>query len=144
MGKTTSIYQEIELCGPEICSCAYCLNFISIREKIYPPEFISLLKRLGINFDQEAEVYHINKIDENKHLYGGWFHFVGNIISDNKNIDKSKSINKTNYTSPLINGFEVGFTNKLELVNSEFKELPVVQLEFITQVPWVLNKNSKT
>ena len=141
--KTKEIYNNIDLSGPKICGCTYCLNFSSIREKIYPPEFISLLERLGINFEKEAEVYHIHKMEDDKHLYGGWFHFVGDIVKNNisKESINNKKIKDESNTSPLVNGFEVGFTDKLELVNSEFKEYPVVQLEFITHAPWVLNNN---
>jgi len=38
----------------------------------------------------------------------------------------------------LASGFEFGLSSRLALVPEAFAGLPLVQLEFVTRVPWVL------
>lgn len=72
------VYQQIEAGFVESCKCKNCIEFIRLREKIYPPEFINLLAQLGIDYTKEAEV--INYGDLGEH-WEGWFNFIGDRIS---------------------------------------------------------------
>jgi hypothetical protein len=67
--------------GPEECGCRPCLNFAAQRDETYPPDVMQLFEQLGIAPNRETEIYHMARLESGKHLYGGWFHFVGSIIS---------------------------------------------------------------
>jgi hypothetical protein len=99
---------------------------------------LELLEKLGISPNREAEIYHLARLRSRRHLYGGWFHFVGSIVSG---ADAAKPIAKNVWKPDLekTNGyFSLGFSSRLGLVRKSFVGLPLVQLEFIADVPWVL------
>jgi len=127
---TSNAYKEI--CSVFIwqCNCSSCQNFNVIREEIYPEQFKDLLKSLGINPEKEAEIYHIKKTGFKKHLYGGWFHFAGKFT---KNDCPEKMFN-------LTESFQISLTDKVQLVPEILTKHPVLQLEFKTVIPWVIDK----
>jgi hypothetical protein len=136
--STRKAYAAVQTGGPEECGCKPCLNFIAARYQIYDPDVLALLGRLGISPNREVEIYHMARLESGRHLYGGWFHFVGSIVSGDDAAEKvSENIWRPNLEE---NGeyFSLGFSSKRELVREPFAGLPLVQLEFIAKVPWVL------
>jgi hypothetical protein len=125
---TRRAHQHLRVGSPEACGCRDCQNFVSARGLVYPPEVVALFGRLGINPLQEAEVYHLGRHPSGLHLYGGWFHFVGEIESEG---DTLGPFDFENVGAP----FRLVFTNKAALLQVSFKDLPVVQLEFEALVP---------
>ena len=83
---TRQAHHQISVGGPEACGCLFCQNFAIARSQVYPPAVLSLFKQLGVDSKHEAEVYHLGRLDPGKHLYGGWFHLVGTIASENDTI----------------------------------------------------------
>jgi hypothetical protein len=79
--STRKVYASISIGGPEECGCEPCLNFAAARAGIYPAEVLALFEKLGIAPNREVEIYHMARLSSGKHLYGGWFHFVGSILS---------------------------------------------------------------
>src|SRR5687768_14482682 len=79
---TSRAYGRILFGGAEECGCSGCRNFIEQREFIFPTEVLSLFAQLGINYKGDAEIYHVARLESGSHLYGGWFHFVGNILKE--------------------------------------------------------------
>jgi hypothetical protein len=74
-----------------------------------------------------------------RHLYGGWFHFVGSLISG---ADAAKKVAEHTWQPDLqkiSEHFSLGFSSRSQLVRPPFKDLPLVQVEFTTEVPWILN-----
>jgi hypothetical protein len=124
--------------GPEECGCQPCLNFAAARDQIYVPELVTLLEKLGISRSREVEIYHMARLESGRHLYGGWFHFVGSIVSG---ADAAKQIAEKTWQPDLEEVgeyFSLGFSSRLELVREPFAGLSLVQLEFTAKVPWVL------
>lgn len=113
--------------APEKCTTDECRNFILARDRAYPPEVIALLDRLGIDRRCEAELYHIARVAPGLHLYGGWFHFVGSLETAADSLER------------LGEDFLLWFRSDTTLVAESFARLPVVQLDFTTVVPWVLD-----
>ena len=136
--STRKAYAALSIGGPEECGCDPCLNFAAARGEIYRPEILALLEKLGILPNREVEIYHMARLESGRHLYGGWFHFVGSIISG---ADAAKQVAE-NVWQPDLEGtseyFSLGFSSRLELVREPFAGLPLVQLEFTAKVPWVL------
>src|SRR5262245_42240485 len=78
--ETATAYAQIEIGGAEACGCEPCRNWVASRVQLIPSGFRDLLERLGIPSDRDAEVYHNARLESGLHSYGGWYHFVGNIL----------------------------------------------------------------
>src|SRR5437016_6198852 len=126
---TRELYRKLPIGAPEACGCVPCLNFAAARKQVYPVEVVRLFDELGIAADREAEVYHTHRIEPGKHHYGGWFHFVGRIVSGS---DAARQIAPNAWTFDLEKvgtEFELGFTNRVGLLRPSFQGQPVVQVE---------------
>jgi hypothetical protein len=132
-------YAQISKGGPEQCRCEPCLNFIAARNQIYSADFLAMLTELGISADREVEVYHMCRLPSRLHLYGGWFYFVGKILSG---ADAAKQIRENVWQPDLhtvTDRFSFGFTSRVQQVKQAFAEMPLVQLEFSAEVPWLID-----
>ena len=138
---TIRAYQVIEQGDPERCGCDMCLNYIAQRKTVYPDEFVSVLNLLGIDFEKEGEVYHIYRLSNGRHHYGGWYHCVGELEyldntykpDDKKKVgDKFWQINKE---------FSWRVTDeKISLPHTAFQDQgPLLQIDFRVEVPWVVS-----
>src|ERR1700753_851679 len=78
---TRRSYRDIPKGSAEECSCEPCLNFVAARAQIYGDEIVAIFDDLGIASEREAEIYHLFRLPSGLHYYGGWFHFVGRILS---------------------------------------------------------------
>ncbi|HEV2546449.1 MAG TPA: hypothetical protein VGU20_03870 [Stellaceae bacterium] len=112
------------------CGCATCRNFDLARGRIFPPAFFSLLDRLGIDPEKEAEAYHNAQLAPGRHDYGGWYHFVG-------------TLDETGDFPPV--DFGDGFTVWMSRAGgpklASLKGAKTVQLEFHSDaVPWLLDE----
>ena len=116
----------------------------STPAQIYPANVRDLFEKLGIDLNREVEIYHMARLSSGKHLYGGWFHFVGSILSGS---DAAKQVAE-NLWQPDLEGtdenFSLGFSTRLALVREPFAGLPLVQLEFTAKAPWVLTSTEPT
>jgi hypothetical protein len=125
--------------GPESCGCLHCRNFATARNVAYPAEFVQLLGRLGVPPDRESEIYHCGEVEPGLHFYGGWFHFVGRIVSGPDALSGGPPACAIELEK-ISDRFSFGFTNKLGLVPTSFPAGTVGQLEFSAKVPWVLSE----
>lgn len=126
--RTHQAYEAIKLGDPETCGCLYCRNFTAARHLVYPPDALAIYEKLGIRADREAETYEAGSAGDSLRLYGGWHHFIGRIQRMATEIRIGKD-------------FSMLFVTARSCAEPPFqKELHVVQVEFCTRVPWVLNK----
>jgi hypothetical protein len=138
MESTKGRYTGLTTGAPEQCGCEPCRNFAAQRAEVYPAAALQLFESLGIEANREAEIYHMARLKSGKHLYGGWFHFVGSILDGQ---DAAVQVSENLWRPALeeiSDGFSLGFTSKLALVPKSFDGLQVVQLEFNAQLPWTL------
>jgi hypothetical protein len=139
--RTIAVYDKVEHGSPEGCVCHDCKNFSANRENIYPQEFKNLLADLGIDYKKESEIYHMAKLDNGLHHYGGWYHFKGKMI---KGKDCKIQLGKggsTFDTIQITDKFWLAFTKGADLAyfdKSEFDNL--IQIEFITDSEWIIEK----
>jgi hypothetical protein len=124
--QTRKAYSLMQAGDAERCGCAYCRNFAAQRTRAYPAIFLHLLDKLGIEADKEGEVYDCGP-DESRRTYGGWFYFVGELVDAGERMTDASS------------GFQYFFLDAKHLPrpNVDFGK-PVVAVEFITRVPWVI------
>lgn len=132
---TRQAHECIASGGPESCGCRECLNFAAARSRTYPAEVLSLLNRLGIDPRHESEIWHYNRLEPGLHLYGGFFHFAGSIESE---VGEPGPFDMAQGDQAP---FRLFFVNKRDLLPESFADLPVVQLEFVARVPWVLRES---
>jgi hypothetical protein len=127
---TEHAYLKAEVGGAESCGCNTCRNFVAVRDKLLPPEFVALLHSLGVKHTKDAEVYHLARVSPGRHQYGGWYHFVG-------------CLEKTG-DFPMVNvspSFKVWMCKDSAPHLEALEGLPRVQLEFVADdVPWALHE----
>lgn len=120
--------------GAHMCSCAYCRNYVAVRDAAYGATVSALLVQLGIDPHKESEVSEAGEGESGRHLYIGFYHFTGRIGRDPgdrmTHVPGSDSLGLT---------WQIFFTSGRSLVPESFGNSPVVQLEFQVELPWVLN-----
>ncbi len=141
VAETEAAYGSRLQGSPEECGCRECRNFVAARHAAYPPAARALLAQLGVTPIREAEIFHGGPVDDGQHVYGGWFHIVGQLVSGP---DAKVPIGPTTGRFglvPVAGSFEVGFTRDTMLVPPGFPpENSLLQVEFQTRVPWVLEE----
>src|SRR2546423_14111809 len=90
---TAAIYGILLHGDPEECGCIFCKNFAVQRNLVYPASCTALLQQLGIDPNKEGEVFEYGPSEEGDHFYGGWFYFVGQMVTAgerNSNVPDSR------------------------------------------------------
>jgi hypothetical protein len=127
---TVIAYRRSKLGGADSCGCNVCRNFRVARERVFPAAFLALLDQLGIDPRKDAEVYHCGRLAPGRHVYGGWYHFIG-------------ALDKTGDFAPVDFGpdFKVWMCSAVAPRLSSLNDKSVVQLEFSAEmVPWLLDE----
>ena len=127
-GRTREAY-SLSSRGAHDCPCAGCRNFLAVRDEFYPSSFLGLLDSLGINKHKEAEVYEMGP-HGNGRLYGGWYHFIGRIVTDPGR--PTVLIGEKQERA----AWEILFLQKRVLALETFETPELVQLEFKVELPW--------
>lgn len=117
------------------CDCVECRNFDAAEGRTFPAEFVELAEALGVDVTKPAELCHCVREDSGLYLVGGWFHFVGSLVSGDDLIRRCGAYR----FEQLVPGCEFGFRPDAVLVPAVFHMRRVVQLEFVTRVPWSLS-----
>jgi hypothetical protein len=124
---TRVAYGQIAAGGADGCTCDMCRNWVLSRHALLPTAFKELLDQLGIPLSRDAELVHYARLDSGLHLYGGWYHLVGSIVSGER--EGSPPL-----TFPPV---AVLFHSRHDLVAEPFAKHSVVQLYFHCEVPWL-------
>ncbi|MEQ8188410.1 MAG: hypothetical protein ABRQ39_10620 [Candidatus Eremiobacterota bacterium] len=137
--KTYNFYKSCYLIT-DVCKCTDCLNYAAACALI-PEEIRGLYVSFGIDPTKEGEVYNVAKNDDGTCLYGGFYHITGRIIEGTDCVvpvtaEDNLQIRTFNLL-PVIEGYKIGFTQKVSLVPPGFP-LPVIQMEFMFNIPWIL------
>jgi len=131
LAATHALYEQtIRAPGAEGCGCIYCKNYAAQRDSVFPKEFMSFLKALGIDPSKEWEAFNYDfdvKNPRRLSLYGGWFLLVGEVL------DKLES------PPPLKGGFACWFTTSFP-TGTLPEGLAVCAVEFLAELPWVLEE----
>lgn len=114
------------------CDCAPCRNFQAALE-LLPRPLLELLSRLGTSADKPAEIYYCCPNPDGTHKYGGWYHVTGQILSGWNEPTELQFQGLGDRVSICFSSRQV------HLVPEGFPH-PVIQLEFLMDIPWVLNE----
>ena len=139
---TEQTYRGISGSGADTCGCIYCLNYVTYRDNVFPKEILDLFFRLGIDYRKEAEITTYNKLPVNLYKTGGWFHFKGHVLEGNDyRVPSPSGGNNLDFT-PIFENFAIGFSAASDL--TFFEDITgLVQVEFITDIPWVIDKKQE-
>jgi len=135
---TLRAYEKINKGYAEECHCNHCLNFIEVREKVFPEKSKKLFREFGIDYKKEAEVFHLNRIKQGLHHYGGWFHFIGYVeCVDETQLGEDKRL--THYIS-VDENFSWSFSkDNVTPHDKAFDGSQLSLIYFSINVPWVIS-----
>ena len=131
----SSIIQKIT------CGCHTCRNYDKALSD-FPNEVHDLFNELGIDLSKPAEVYE-SAFENGIVQMGGWYHIVGNYLEGDDvwlPVAPDHSHQKTTEMYTISDGFQVGFTHMIALVEEDYPH-PVIQMEINFYVPWVLGES---
>ncbi len=137
---TIGNYSNIIAGGAESCLCSDCKNYIQNRENVFPEEVKTLFLNLGVDYNKEVEILSYQILPNGFHHIAGWFHFKGKIINGK---DCKKDIENGSFQIELThidNNFSIGFCEQDSLTFFKNKD-GLIQIEFETYIPWVIDKN---
>jgi hypothetical protein len=136
--------------APEECRCADCLNFVAGRHLAYPAEALKVFSKLGIQPDRESSVAGAVKLSSDSYQYNGWFHFVGRLLIGPKTREVVAEIREGADIGPgviqqvtyqnLTDNFEIALSERTDLLPPELMNKSVVQFEFVTELPWMIDE----
>lgn len=139
--RTKEIYSRIEWSSLERCNCNNCRNFVTNRKNVYPNEIIAFFSQIGVDHNKESEIYHMLRLEDGLHHYGGWFHFKGKLLSGE---DAKIKVRKNGWTYKLediTENFSIGFSKDYTLHNfDDCEKNELVQIDFIVDIEWVIDK----
>jgi len=127
---TAAIYTSIKNGWAEDCGCVGCRNLVTQRDVIYPASFRKLLDQLGIDPNKEAEAVSDGPLEGGLHHYGGWFFFVGEMVTTGEGLSDASA---SHY-------FEYFFT-RVGPCPKEFLVGPKLAVEFVAHLKWILNES---
>jgi hypothetical protein len=122
---TAAVYASLEHGFAEECGCILCKNFAAQRNLVYPASFRALLEQLGIDPNKEGEAFEYGPLQDGWHLYGGWFYFVGEMVT----------AGERNSNPPDSDHFEFFFTTlhpTSHPSSQAFRGGPMLAIEFTT------------
>ncbi|MBN9656616.1 MAG: hypothetical protein J0H49_00475 [Acidobacteria bacterium] len=125
---TAAIYRGLGNGWAEDCGCVGCRNFLAQRSEIYPAAFRDLLLQLGIDPNKESEVVADGPMENGLHHYGGWFFFIGEMVSDSECLSIVRE-------APC---FECSFA-RFGPCPKEFRDRPRLAVQFNAHFRWVLS-----
>ena len=126
---TIDLYRKtVTVAGFKRCGCIPCKNFAGQKENVFPAEFLGLLDGLGIDWTKEWEAFEYDWDEGNTAepiLYGGWFLFVGKLVSGSE-------------TPPALrNGFAFWVATSFP-TGTLPSPSQLCAIQFLAKIPWVL------
>lgn len=130
--RTREFYERAEPVSKG-CSCDGCLNFEKAVGRL-PLAVTTFFTNLGIDLRKVCECYVNCTNDDETVLYGVFLHICGTLLHG----DSAWEEDATFCVSP---DFYISFQEALSLLEEDFP-LPVIQLDFSANIPWVLDKEN--
>jgi hypothetical protein len=137
---TERAYRAVTKGGADGCTCAYCRNYVQARESLYPAEILRLFSELNVDYRKEAEACQYNRVRPGVRLCGVWYHFVGNVLKGKDRVITLPSGATQMRPDRFTESLEIWFWERSDLAHASFKGLPLVQMDFTLEVPWVLDE----
>ena len=130
--RTKAVYSGLERVS-QGCQCSGCRNFEEAVRQI-PPQVKEFFACLGIDPHKPAEVYVNAQNPDGSLYYGGFYHLFGRLLAGD-------SAWKSGHAVFITDQFCAAFQEECGLVEPGFSD-QVLQLEFLANLPWVLEETS--
>ena len=140
---TEQAYKSISGSGANTCGCNDCKNYVAYRDQVFPQEVIDLFSDIGIDYRKEVEITSWETLPSGLHHIGGWFHFKGRVLTGKDYRVPIPSGGHTFDLTRITDNFLIGFAEGNDLTFFEDKT-GLVQVEFDTNIPWVIDKSLET
>jgi len=127
---TAAIYSGLKNGWAEDCGRVGCRNLLAQRDVVYPASFRELLHQLGIDPNKEAEAVADGPLQNGLHHYGGWFCFVGEMVTAGKQLYAARESSYFKY-----------FFTRYGPCPKAFLDRPMLAIEFEAHIQWVLNES---
>jgi len=137
---TKQTYENLSGSFTDTCICNDCKNYIAYRDLVFPEIVIDLFKDLGIDHRKEVEITPYETLPNGLHHIGGWFHFKGRVVTGKDYRVPSPDGGHSFDLTKVHDNFSIGFAPGNDL--TYFKDKTnLVQIEFDTNIPWVIDKS---
>ena len=140
--KTRQTYKRLPLIT-QGCDCDGCQNFEKAVD-VLPKAVRAFFDDLGIDLKKIVECYVNCKNEDDTLFYGGFCHVCGTLIQGESawvNISETHSYYNTDLTYCLDENFRISFQEECVLIEEHF-DAPILQIEFVANIPWVLDKEN--
>lgn len=117
------------------CKCTSCKNY-RVNCQYFSSQLMEFFQSLGVDPSKEGEFMEFGPSKDGNVIYMGFYHLVGKIIDGPDYVeDKWEQINLLK-----IDQYEIGFSSKeIRCLRDDFPR-PVIQLEFKTILPWIIDE----
>jgi len=133
--ERTRRWYETEPTVSQCCGCDGCVNYERAAD-VFPENVKSLFAAMGADVKKPIEVYVNYNNKDGTLFYGGWYHLCGALLS------KGEDTWQVAGGFPFgPHGFRVFFHEDCHLVQ-ETCPRPVLQMEMLADVPWMLKKEN--
>ena len=142
IAKTKRFYDSADRVS-QYCTCDGCLNFEKAVDFL-SPAVRTLFAELGVDMKKVRECYVNCTNNDGTLLYGGFYHICGVLLSGQGGWvkkDDDHAYWDSNSTIRTYPNFEISFNKEYDLLEKDFP-LPVIQLDFSANIPWVLKKRN--
>jgi len=140
---TKQTYNNVSGSGAETCDCNDCKNYVAYRDRVFPEIIIDLFNDLGIDYRKEVEITSYETLPNGLHHIGGWFHFKGRVLTGKDYRIPLPGGGHTVDLTKVDDNFLIGFAAGNDLTYFDEKT-NLVQIEFDTNIPWVIDKSLET
>ena len=140
--KTRSFYQVAENIA-DGCDFPGCRNFEKAVSHL-PQEIVEIFNKMGIDMKKAREAYVNCKNLDGTLFYAGFYHICGKLVSGGSPWKETSQMSKELDEKELFKineNFQIGFQDEVGLLEENFP-LPVIQLEFFANIPWVLEEEN--
>lgn len=125
----------------EGCQCDGCRNYEKAVD-VLPASIRAFFDRLGVDMKKVCECYVNAANKDGTLLYGGFYHICGSLLTGEsawQSISEAHAFWNDEAAFAVTDSFRVSVHNGIDLLEDGFP-LPVVQLEFSADIPWVLDE----
>lgn len=83
---------------------------------------------------------HLCRLPNGNHSYAGWYHIVGKLVAGGECWQNVAMDGRVADLDPITDYFSLGFSSDRSLAEPAFTSLPIVQIEFCVEAPWMISE----
>ena len=136
--KTREVYTKLRPVN-ERCKCDYCANYQKVVTSL-PNNVHMFFWNLGVNLSMITESVAYNRNRDGSVHYGGWLHVCGKVVKGKEDCEHTITL-RPGEAYGVTEDFKVWFSEECLMTEKEF-DAPVMQIDFETDLPWVLDKKT--